>query len=156
MKTAMAMVSIVLPLLFGTGISSETLAQISSSLEIKEAVTMEETRLFIDEYVTRFMKLDLDPFMELFSKEAVENRMLPYDDIRSAYKKTIAGSRSIIYRVKIYSIQAFTDSAFVSGAYEIVQAFKVGKVVFKGNIQWDLVRENGSLRIREVNYGKDR
>jgi hypothetical protein len=118
---------------------------------------MEETRQFIDEYIARFMKLDLEPFMELFSKRAVENKMLPYADIRDAYQKTIAGSRSIGYRLKIYSIQTYTRSAFVRGRYEIVQILKKGgKTVLKGDIQWDLIRENGSLKIREVNYGRDR
>lgn len=132
-------------------------AQVPPSLEIPKAVTMEETRQFIDEYIARFMKLDLEPFMELFSKRAVENKMLPYADIRDAYQKTIAGSRSIGYRLKIYSIQTYTRSAFVRGRYEIVQILKKGgKTVLKGDIQWDLIRENGSLKIREVNYGRDR
>lgn len=133
-------------------------AQVSPPLEVQKAVTMDEARQFIDEYIARFMKLDLDPFMELFSKKGVENRMLPCADIREAYRKTIAGSRSIAYNLKIYSIQTYTGSAFVTGRYEIIQSLKGGggKKVFKGNIQWRLVRENGSLKIKEINYGRER
>ena len=133
-------------------------AQMTPSFEITKAVTVEEVRQFVDEYTIRFMKMDLDAFMDLFSKEAVENRMLPYDDIREAYKKTIATNNSIIYRLKIYSIQTFTRSAFVRGQYEIIQSLKKGgrKKIFKGDIQWDLIREDSSLKIREVNYGRDR
>lgn len=133
-------------------------AQVSTISPVApQAVTVEEVRQFIDEYAKRFTKLNLDEFMSLFSKEAVENRILPYADIRAAYKRTIETSRSILYKVKIYSIQTHTDSAFVSGRYEITQSFKkwIKKKVYRGNIQWDLVREDGSLKIREVNYGRD-
>ena len=131
-------------------------AQVPPQPEIQKAVTMEEARQFINEYIVRFMKLDLDPYMELFSEKAVENRMLPYADIREAYQITIAGSRSIAYTLDIYAIQTFPESAFVTGRYQIIQAFKKrGKTVLKGDIQWNLIRENGSLKIREIDYGRD-
>lgn len=134
------------------------MAQVSPTTTIPQAVTMEEVRQFIDEYTKRFMKMDLDAFMDLFSKEAVENRMVPYADIREAYRKTIETNKSIQYNVKIISIQTYTQSAFVSGRYKITQTFKKGnkEKVFQGNIQWELVRENGSLKIKEVNFGRDR
>lgn len=131
-------------------------AQFLTPTEIPRTVTMEEARQFIDEYVVRFTKLDLEAFMALFSKEATENRALPYADIREAYRKTVANTQSITYNLKIISIQAYAKSAFVSGRYEIIQALKSGKErVFRGSIQWDIVRENGSLKVREVNYGRD-
>jgi hypothetical protein len=132
-------------------------AQSDPPPETQKAPTMEEVRQFINEYSARFMKLDLDPFMELFSMEAVENRMLPYADIREAYRKTIEGSRSIVYRLDIDSIQAYAHSALVTGRYQIVQGFKKGgRSVLKGRIQWNLIREDGSLKIREMNYGRSR
>ncbi len=131
-------------------------AQVPPPPEIPKAVTMEEARQLVGEYTARFMKLDLDPFMELFSKKAVENRMIPYADIREAYRKTIAGSRSIAYNLDIYSIQMSAQSALVTGRYKIIQAFKKGGTkVLKGDIQWDLIQENGSLKIREINYGRN-
>jgi hypothetical protein len=85
----------------------------------------------------------------------VENRMIPYADIREAYRMTVDGSRSIVYNLKIYSIQTYTESAYVRGRYEIIQTLKRGRTrVLRGDIQWDLVREDGSLKIREVNYGR--
>ena len=133
------------------------MAQVPPPPEIPQPVTIEEVRQFIDEYKTRFMKMDLDAFMALFSKEAVENRMLPYADIRNAYLRTIAHSDSIVYEAKIYSIQTYTRSAFVRGRYEIIQSLKGRgkKRVFRGDIQWNLVRENGSMKIQEINYGRD-
>ena len=131
-------------------------AQVPPPPDIPKAMTVEEARQFINEYTARFMKLALDPYMGLFSEKAVENRTLPYADIREAYRLTIAGSRSIVYSLDIYSIQTYPQSAFVTGRYKIIQAFKKGgKAVFKGDIQWDLIQENGSLKIRGVDYGRD-
>jgi hypothetical protein len=130
-------------------------AQVPPSREIQRTEIMEEARQFIHEYTVRFMKLDLDPFMELFSKNAVENRMLPYADIREAYRKTIEGSRSIVYNLDIDSIQTYTRSVLVMGRFKIIQTFKIGgETVLSGDIRWDLIREDGSLKIREVNYGR--
>lgn len=133
-------------------------AQVPSSPEIPKAVKVEEVHQFIDEYAKRFMKMDLDAYMALLSKDAVENRMLPYADIREAYRRTIEASKSLIYDVKINSIQTYTKSAFVSGRYKIIQILKAKNKerVFQGNIQWELVREDDSLKIKEINYGRDR
>jgi len=126
--------------------------------KIPRAVTEEEVRRFVDEYTARYMKMEIDAFMDLFSKEAVENRMLPYADIREAYQKTFANSNSIVYHLEIYSIQTYQKSAFVSGRYELIQSIKGSKKkkVFRGNIQWDLIQEDGSLKIKEINYGRNR
>jgi uncharacterized membrane protein len=135
-----------------------TKAQAPVPPQIPQPVTEEEVRQFMEKYTGRFMRMDLDAFMDLFSKEAVENRMLPYADIREAYQKTFANSNSIVYHLEIYSIQAYQKSAFVSGRYELIQSIKGSKKkkVFRGNIQWDLIREDGSLKIKEINYGRDR
>ena len=138
-------------------ISLPTKAAASSPPDLS-SVTVEEVRQFINEYTTRFMKSDLDAFMALFLRDATENRMIPYADIREAYRKTILYSNSITYNLRVYSIQTYKRSAFVTGRYEIIQALKRGgrQRVLRGDIQWDLVRENGSLKIREVNYGRDK
>jgi hypothetical protein len=95
--------------------------------------------------------------MALFSKNAVENRMLPYEDIRDAYERDFATCDSIQYKPEIYAVQAYEKSVFVSGRYELIYFLK-GKnkrKVFRGNVQWDLIREKGSLKIREMNYGRN-
>jgi hypothetical protein len=135
-----------------------TRAQVPPATEVPEIIPVEEVQKFIAEYRVRFMKMDLDTFMALFSKEATENRILPYDDIHEAYRRTIAHSRSIVYNLEVYSIQTYTQSALITGHYKIIQSFKKGGKdrTFQGDIQWEILRENGSLKIREVNYGKNR
>jgi len=122
-----------------------------------QAVTVEEVRQFLDEFRARYMKMDLEAFMALFSKEAVENRMLPYEDICDAYERAFASCDSIQYNPEIYAVQAYQKSAFVSGRYELIQFLKEKnkRRIFRGNVQWDLIRENGSLKIREMNYAMD-
>jgi hypothetical protein len=103
------------------------------------------------------MKMDIDAYMDLFSKQAVENRMHPYADIRDAYENVVARTYSIDYKLDIDSVQTYTGGALVSGRYQIqvVQSGKKGakKRVFHGDIQYGLVQENGSLKIKELNYG---
>jgi hypothetical protein len=94
--------------------------------------------------------------MTLFSKKAVENRMLPYADIRELYHKTFANSDSLRYRLKIYTIQPLIGHVLVRGQYELFQTIKRKTRVktFTGDIQWNLIRENGSLKIMGINYGR--
>jgi hypothetical protein len=125
---------------------------------IPQGVTTEEVRQFMDEYKTRMVKMDLDVFMDLFSKEVIENRVRPYGDMREAYRRTFANSRSLLYDVEIYSIQTYEKNAFVRGRYELTQILgekKKDRRVFRGDIQWDLIREDRSLKIKEINYGRD-
>lgn len=132
---------------------SITRAQVPSPA-VPEAITEEEVRLFIEDYTKRFTKMDLEAYMDLFSREAIENRALPYADIRVAYRKTIQVTHSIQYDVKIYVVQAYARSAFAGGRYQITQVSKGGKVkTFKGNIQWLLTREGRALKVKEINYG---
>jgi hypothetical protein len=134
------------------------MSQVPLPPEDSNVIPVEEVEKFIGEYKVRFMKMDLDGFMTLFSKEAMENRMLPYDDIYEAYRRTIANSKSVVYNLEVYSIQTYTQNAFVKGHYKIIQSFKKGgkNRTFQGDIQWEIIRENGSLKIREINYGKTR
>lgn len=154
----MGTIAFVIFLFFISLFPISTRAQAPVSPEIPQAVTEEEVNRFFDEYTARFMSMDLDAFMDLFSQEAVENRMHPYADIREGYRKTFANSNSIVYNLEIYSIQTYQKSAFVRGRYELIQSFRGSKKkgIFEGDIQWELIREDGSLKIKEINYGRDR
>jgi hypothetical protein len=132
--------------------------QVPMPVQAPQAITEEEARRFLDEYVARYARMDIDAFMNLFSREATENRMLPYADIYEIYRKNFLNSSSLSYNLKVYFVQPYARSAFVSGCYEVVQSLKPKgqQHVFRGNIQWNLVREEGSLKVMEINYGRDR
>ena len=133
-------------------------AQMAGPPGTVDAIREEEVRQFIDKYIDRYKAMDIDLFMELFSRKGVENRMLPYADIRTTYHKMFAASNQFLYYLTIYSIQTHARSAFVTGRYTLVQTLRRGNRMrmFHGNIQWDLVKEEGSLKIREINYGRSR
>jgi hypothetical protein len=135
----------------------ELRAQVPPAFETPPAVTEAEARKFIDEYIAQYTKMDIDAFMNFFSKEATENRMLNYPDIRKIYRGTFDNSDFLHYSFEIYSVQTYAQGARVTGRYEVIQALKGKSIkkVFRGDIQWDLMREDGSLRIRELNYGRD-
>jgi hypothetical protein len=129
---------------------------IPAAADVSAPSSEDEVKSFFDEYTSRYMGKDIEGFMALFSKEAVENRMLPYADIRELYHKTFANSDSLRYHLKVYTIQPFTHRVLVRGRYEILQNIK-GKnrlKTFSGDIQWNLIRENGSLKIMGINYGR--
>jgi hypothetical protein len=132
-------------------------AQVPPSFETPPVITEMEARRFIDEYVDQYVKMDINAFITLFSKEAIENRMLTYPDIREIYQMTFDNSESLKYDLEIFTIHIYKEGAAVAGRYEVIQALKGSpyKKVYKGNIQWELVREDGVLRINEINYGRD-
>ncbi|MGQ9646963.1 MAG: hypothetical protein ACUVWO_10535 [Thermodesulfobacteriota bacterium] len=132
-------------------------AQVPPPFESPPAITEVEARRFIDQYVEQYIKMDIDSFMTFFSNGAIENRMLTYGDIREVYRMTFDNSESLKYDLEISTIQIFKDGAAVTGRYEVIQALKGTpyKKVYRGNIQWDLIREDGVLKIKEINYGRD-
>lgn len=132
-------------------------AQTPSAPAVAPVIPEAEVQEFINKYIDRFKAMDHEAFMSLFSKEAVENRMLPYADIYNLYSKTFRMTNQFIYQLKIDSIQTYTKSAFVSGHYQIIQTLKENNEMkqFKGNIQWELIREDGSLKIVRLNYGNE-
>lgn len=133
-------------------------AQMARLPGASDAITEQEVRQFIDTYIDRYKAMDIDLFMELYSRKGVENRMLPYADIRATHQKMFAGSNQFLYYHTIYSVQTHARSAFVTGRYTLVQTLKRGNRmrIFHGNIQWGLVKEEGSLKIREINFGRSR
>ena len=132
-------------------------AQVPPPFEKPPVITEMEARRFLDEYVTEYVKMDVDAFMTFFSRKAIENRMLTYADIREIYQRTFENSDSLRYDLKIYTVQTYKESTIVTGRYEVIQIFKASPLrkVYKGNIQWELIREDGALKIKVINYGRD-
>jgi hypothetical protein len=153
-KTAWICLS-VLMLVIPIAVKAQTPAQTPVPAPAAEVIPEAEIRQAIDQYIDRFKAMDLDLFMEVFSKQAVENRMLPYADMREAYGRTFKNSNQILYFLNILGIQSYTNSAFVNGYYEIIQTTKPDNEfkIYKGNIQWELVREEGGLKILRLNHG---
>ena len=149
---------ILLLVIFGPLLPIALEAQSPGGPGAPDMIMEEEVRQFIDKYVDRYKAKDLDLYMELYSGKSVENRMLSYADIRSQYQKVFAESDQLLYQITLYSVQTRGQRAFVTGRYKAIQTLKGGNMMrtFRGNIQWDLIRENGFLKVREINYGVSR
>ena len=132
-------------------------AQVPPAFETPPVITEMEARRFLDEYITQYTRMDIDAFIAFFSKRAIENRMLSYPDIREIYRRTFDNSGSLQYDLQIYTVETYKESTTVTGRYEVIQSFKANpfKKVYKGNIQWELIREDGALKIKEISYGRD-
>ncbi len=132
-------------------------AQVPPSFEIPPAITEVDARQFLDEYMAQYMKMDINAFMVFFSKEAIENRLLTYADIREVYRRTFENSDSLLYHLEIFSVRVNKEGVHVTGRYEVTQGLRGSplKKVFKGNIQWGLISENGALKVKDINYGRD-
>ena len=132
-------------------------AQTQAPAPAAEVIPEAEIRQTIDQYVDRFKAMDLDLFMKVFSKRAIQNRMYPYADMVEAYDRMFKNTNQFLYFLNILGIQSYTNSAFVNGYYEIIQTTKPDNEfkVYKGNIQWELVREEGGLKILRLNHGTE-
>jgi len=57
------------------------------------------------------------------------------------------------YRIKPETIDLSPSEAKVRGTYQIEQETKGGQLKeWKGNIQWTLVKEQGTLKVRVIQY----
>jgi hypothetical protein len=144
-------------MVFFLGQSLTLWAQVPPPFETPPLITEMEARRFLDEYMDQYMRRDIDGFMDFFSQDAIENRMLTYTGIREIYQGTFENSHSLLYYLEIYSVQINQESATVTGQYKVIQTLKGShfRKTYTGNIQWDLIREKGFLKIREINYGRD-
>jgi len=147
---------LVLTLVVPLTVRAQTPAQSPVLAPAAEVIPETEIRQAIDKYVDRFKAMDLDLFMESYSKQAVENREFPYSDIREAYDRMFKDTNQFLFYLNILGIQSFTNSAFVSGYCEITQTTKSKNEMklYRGNVQWELVREDGVLRILRLNHSK--
>jgi len=120
-----------------------------------EQITKEEVEEFMQRYVRAYTKNDLNAFLSLFSRSAVENNSLTYNEIRNVYKETFSEK---INHYKIINMDIRTDgqTATVSGIYNINRYMSAEDrwVRYSGKIVWKLIRENYQLRIISINHDK--
>ncbi len=120
-----------------------------------EQITRDEVEEFMQRYVAAYTKNDLNGFLSLFSRSAVENNTLNYNEIRNAYKETFS-EKINHYRITNMDIRTDGQTATVSGVYNINRYISADDrwVRYSGKIAWKLTRENAQLRIISTNYDK--
>jgi len=138
----------------GNGSSVEALNTSPSVQANKQNNPESETEvfLFLSRYTGAYERGDIAAFLDLFSKDAVENNSLSYSDIRQFYARNFKASR-YRYALENVVIEDRGDSVIVGGNYRIMSADGV-TLKAHGFIQWALTRNEGSLKIMRIDYEK--
>jgi ketosteroid isomerase-like protein len=113
----------------------------------------EEVRVFIILYILAYEKGDIDGFMNFYSKAAIENNMMNYEDIRNAYQKNF--SRAIYkYGMSNVQLQKTGDDIIVTSQYMVHRINDSKATPIQGNMRWVLSREDGALKIVKADYDR--
>jgi hypothetical protein len=117
----------------------------------------DEVERFFEDYLRCYTQRDIDGFLSFFSPRAIQNRKENIDEIKRIYAQFFNQSESLLYHLKNPKIDIFPNNAQVRASYEIRQVLKTGDTrVWKGNIEWALIREGGGLKISDIQYQHDR
>lgn len=118
-----------------------------------ETLTQDEVEAFIQRYIGAYEKNDLESFMALFSRSAVENDRMDYNEIRTAYQETFS-EKINYYKLSDLKVSLAGMNAFVSGKYSINRYLSQENrwVRHTGTIRWTLAKVNNALRITRINY----
>jgi hypothetical protein len=117
----------------------------------------EEVEKFFEDYLRCYTQRDIDGFLGFFSPRATQNRKENIDEIKRIYAQFFNHSESLLYHLKNPKIEIFPNNAQVRASYEIRQVLQTGDTrLWKGNVEWTLMREDGKLKIFSILYQHDR
>jgi len=116
--------------------------------------TEEEVRQFFADYMERYTQKDIDGFLSLFSPQAVQNQRDGFDEITKMYSDFFDESQELRYHIEGMRIDIYQNAVEAKGRYTADQILKKRgkKKIWRGDIRWILVRENGALRIRFLDF----
>ena len=116
--------------------------------------TDEEVRQFLATYVERYTQKDRDGLLSLFSPKAIQNQRNGFDEIKEMYSDFFNKSHELRYRIADATIDIYQNAVEVTARYEVDQILKKkgNKKLWTGHIRWILVREDGKLRIRFIDF----
>jgi ketosteroid isomerase-like protein len=116
--------------------------------------TEEAVRQFFADYMERYTQKDIDGFLSLFSPQAVQNQRDGFDEITKMYSDFFDESQGLRYHIEGMRIDIYQNAVEAKGRYTADQILKKRgkKEIWRGEIRWILVRENGALRIRSLDF----
>jgi hypothetical protein len=118
----------------------------------------EEVMRFFSKYIDRYNQKDLNGFLSFFSSKAVQNQKDGIDGIRNIYTKFFDQSRELRYQVEGMKIEIYYNSVEVNARFRVDQKLKKPREekIWKGNIRWVLVKEDGNLKISSLDYRNEK
>jgi hypothetical protein len=119
--------------------------------------TEEEVKKLFNHYVERYNKKDIHGFLSLFSPRAIQNQKDGLEEIRRIYENFFYQSLELRYSVEDMKVEIYQNAVEVKARYEVDQILRIDgeKKIWKGRIQWMLVKEDGALKIISINYRHD-
>ena len=116
--------------------------------------TEEEVKQFFAHYIERYQQKDMDGFLSLFSPKAIQNQKDGLERIQWIYSNFFNQSESLQYRLEEMKIEIYQNGVEVKARYEVDQTLKKGgeKKIWRGHIQWTLIKEGGGIKIISLNY----
>jgi hypothetical protein len=108
----------------------------------------EEVKKFLDTYIDRYTRKDVDGLLLLFSPKAVQNRQQRFEEIRRTYASFCDQSDEIRYRLEDVKTEIYENGVEIKARYKLDQLLKNGeKRAWKGQVRWLLVKEHGALKV---------
>jgi hypothetical protein len=120
-------------------------------------VKEQEVRQFFAKYVDRYTQRDIEGFLSLFSPMAMQNQKDRIEKIREMYSRQFELYERLKYQLKDPKIEILEKSVKIKASYEIEQFSRKGETKqVRGDIEWDLVKEGGQLKILTIQYRHDK
>jgi hypothetical protein len=119
-------------------------------------ITEEEVDQLLGKYIECYSLRDIDRFLSLFSSRAIQNWTFGVDQIREIYSEFFDQSQSLLYHVEDTTIRFYENAVEARAHYRVEQILKDEKKnIWRGRVRWILVRENGDVRIRSLDYTQE-
>ena len=118
----------------------------------------DEVKQFFADYRDRYTQKDIDRFISLFSIRAIHNQKDGFDRIRKIYTNFFDQSEELKFRLEDTNIEIYQNIVEVKARFRVDQILKKsgGEKVWRGNIRWLLMREEGALKILSLDYRNEK
>jgi hypothetical protein len=146
------------PVIHPPPITSKPEPPINVTLSSPPLLVEEEVRQFLGRYIERYVRKDINGFLSLFSSKAIQNGKDGLEKIREIYVRFFDQSEELTYRLDDIKVSINESEAEAMVRYQVIQRLKKRgeEKLWRGNIRWVLVKEEGVLRIITLNYQNDK
>jgi curved DNA-binding protein CbpA len=118
----------------------------------------EEVRRFFTEYIDRYTKKDIHGFLSVFSSKAIQNQKDGLEAIKNIYSRFLNQSDELRYHLEDMKIEIYQNVVEVKARYKLDQVLEKqgSEKIWRGDIRWVLIREEGALKIISLDYRNEK